>query len=122
MSLSAGPAEGSLNDIVERLLKLVDEENTERSEPHLNHEASSIRLSELFDFRVEYWMGMAEMTGCRGLQDEPRDELEFYELLDLDGSGEQDTDTTVDSMSEAVLMSNWAVVLSGILRTIHISS
>ena len=83
LASSAGPAEGSLNDIVERLLKLVDEENTERSEPHLNHEASSIRLSELFDFGVEYWMGMAEMTGCRGLQDE----LEFYEPLDLDGSG-----------------------------------
>lgn len=38
----------------------------------------------------------------RGLQDE----LEFYELLDLDASGELDTDIAVDGRSEAVLMSN----------------
>jgi hypothetical protein len=41
-------------------------------------------------------------SGSRGLQDE----LEFYELLDMDVLGEQDTDVVVDGMSEAVPMSN----------------
>ena len=50
---------------------------------------------------MDYWLNAAESTGSRGLQD-----LEFYELLDMDGSGEQDTDVVVDGMSEAVLMSN----------------
>jgi len=43
-----------------------------------------VALSELFDFTVEYWMKTAKLTGARGLQDE----LEFYELLDMDGLGE----------------------------------
>ena len=41
-------------------------------------------------------------SGSHGLQDE----LEFYELLDMDVLGEQDTDFVVDDMSEAVPMSN----------------
>jgi hypothetical protein len=41
------------------------------------------------------------VAGTRGLQDE----LEFYKLLDLDASGEQDTDIAIDSILEAVLMS-----------------
>ena len=65
--------------------------------------ASPTKLSDLFDFTVEYWSQTAESTGMRGLQDE----LEFYELLDsMDASGELDTDVVVDGMSEAVLMSN----------------
>ena len=97
---SAGPAEGSLDDIVDGLLKLInDEENTEL---HSTSTASPVQLSELFDFTVEYWMKTAESTGACGLQDE----LEFYELLDMDGLGELDTDIVVDGMSEAVLMSN----------------
>jgi hypothetical protein len=104
LASSAGPAnaEGSLDDIVESLLKLVDEE--ENIESHLSCTAScsQIKLSELFDFTVECWMETAELTGSRGLQDE----LEFCELLDMDGSGEQDTDIMVDGMSEAILMSN----------------
>jgi hypothetical protein len=34
-------------------------------------------------------------------------------------SGEEDTDTMVDSMSEAILMSNWAVVSSEIWHSIQ---
>jgi len=100
LASSAGPAEGSLDDIVEGLLKIVDTE--EYLGPHLSTAASPIKLSDLFDFTVDYWLNAAESTGSRGLQDE----LEFYELLDMDGSGEQDTDVVVDGMSEAVLMSN----------------
>ena len=60
-----------------------------------------LALKDLFDFNIDYWQSSSEVAGTRGLQDE----LEFYELLDLDASGEQDTDIAVDSMSEAVLMS-----------------
>jgi hypothetical protein len=101
LALLAGPAEGSLHDIVESLLKLIDNKE-ENMELHLSCTASPIKLLELFDFTVEYWIKTAELTGSRGLQDE----LEFYELLDMDGSGEQDTDIMVDGMSEAILMSN----------------
>jgi hypothetical protein len=99
---SAGPAEGSPNDIVQRLLNLVGTEGSAESHPHPGPAASPIKLSDLFDFTVGYWSQTVESTGMRGLQDE----LEFYELLDLDASGELDTDVAVDGMSEAVLMSN----------------
>ena len=97
---SAGPADSSLSDIVQSLLKLIDDE--ENIESHASCTALPIKLSDLFDFMVEYWMKAAESTGSHGLQDE----LEFYKLLDMDGSCKQDTDIMVDGMSEAVLMSN----------------
>jgi len=97
---SAGPAEGSLDDIVQSLLNLIDAEDNIESHP--SPTALPIKLSELFDFTVGFWAKTAESTGSRGLQDE----LEFYELLDMDASGELDTDVAVDGMSEAVLMSN----------------
>ena len=55
-------------------------------------------LANLFDFTVDYWLKSSEATGYRGLQDE----LELYELMDMDASGKLDTDV---DMAEAVLMS-----------------
>ncbi|KAF8498475.1 ribonuclease H-like domain-containing protein [Russula emetica] len=100
LASSAGPAESSLDNIVQSLLNLINAENDKESRP--SPTASRIKLAELFDFTVGYWSKTAESTGSRGLQDE----LEFYELLDMDASGELDTDVAVDGMSEAVLMSN----------------
>ncbi|KAF8488358.1 hypothetical protein F5888DRAFT_1623130, partial [Russula emetica] len=100
LASSAGPAESSLDNIVQSLLNLINAENDKESRP--SPTASRIKLAELFDFTVGYWSKTAKSTGSRGLQDE----LEFYELLDMDTSGELDTDVAVDGMSEAVLMSN----------------
>jgi hypothetical protein len=108
----AGPAAGSLDDIAQSLLNLVNaEDDTTESHPSPTGTASPIpiKLSDLFDFTVgSYWSQTVESTGTRGLQDE----LEFYELLDtMDASGELDVDVDVDvgvdGMSEAVLMSNY---------------
>jgi hypothetical protein len=60
-----------------------------------------LTLANLFDFSVDYWVKASEATGNRGLQDE----LDLYELIDLDASGELDTDVDVDGMAEAVLTS-----------------
>jgi hypothetical protein len=100
---SAGPAEGSLDDIVQRLLSFVNaEDNVElHPSPAAASRPSPIKLSDLFNFTAGYWSKTAESIGARGLQDE----LEFYELLDMDASGELDTDVA-DGMSEAILMSN----------------
>ena len=57
-------------------------------------------LASLFDFTVDYWLKSSKVTGYWGLQDE----LELYELMDMDASGELDTDVDVDGMAEAVLM------------------
>lgn len=96
---SAGPAEGSLQSIADNLMAMVDDD--EDIEPIKFPSSLSIKLSDLFDFKVDYWINSSEVAGNRGLQDE----LEFYELIDLDASGEIDTDVDVDGMSEAVLAS-----------------
>ena len=95
---SAGPAEGSLQAIADKLISLANGEDDE-------HESLpstlSFTLADLFDFSVDYWVKASEATGNRGLQDE----LDLYELMDLDASGELDTDVDVDGMAEAVLTS-----------------
>ena len=85
---------------MQNLLNLINAD----SEPEQNHTQSSILLSlkDLFNFEVEYWQNSSNVVGTHGLLDE----LEFYEWLDLDVLGEQDTDITIDNMSEAVLMSH----------------
>jgi len=101
---SAGPAEGSLQAIADGLISMA-KDASELSEEDNEHgpfpSTLSFTLAELFDFSVDYWVQSSEATGNRGLQDE----LELYELVDLDASGELDTDVDVDGMAEAVLSS-----------------
>jgi hypothetical protein len=99
---SAGPAEGSLQAITDRLISMSndDEDNEHESFPS----TLSLTLANLFDFSVDYWVKASEATGNRSLQDE-LDSLDLYELIDLDASGELDTDVDVDGMAEVVLTS-----------------
>jgi hypothetical protein len=53
-----------------------------------SHQLYHLTLANLFDFSVDYRVKASEATGSRGLHDE----LDLYELIDLDASGESDTD------------------------------
>jgi hypothetical protein len=94
---SAGPAEGSLQAITDRLISMSNDDEDNEHVPS----TLLLTLANLFDFSVDYWVKASEATGNRGLQDE----LDLYELIDLDASGELDTDVDVDGMAEAVLTS-----------------
>ena len=96
---SAGPAEGSLHTIADRLIAMANEEDNDENQTDTS--SQKFTLANLFDFTVDYWLKSSEATGYRGLQDE----LELYELMDMDASGELDTDVDIDGMAEAVLMS-----------------
>jgi hypothetical protein len=99
---SAGPvAEGSLQAIADRLISMANEDCDENGEDEPFPSTLSFTLADLFDFSDNYWVKSSEATGNRGLQDE----LDLYELVDLDASGELDTDIDVDGMAEAVLTS-----------------
>jgi hypothetical protein len=74
-----------------------DEDNEHESFPS----TLSFTLANLFDFSVDYWVKASKATGNRGMQNE----LDLYELIDLDASGELDTDVDVNGMAEAVLTS-----------------
>jgi hypothetical protein len=96
---SAGPADGSLQTIADRLISMANDDE------HDEHESFPLTLSftlaNLFDFSVDYWVKSSEATGNRGLQDG----LDMYVLIDLDALGELDTDVDVDGLAEAVLTS-----------------
>jgi len=96
---SAGPAEGSLRTIADQLIAMANEDDDDEDQTAASPQ--TFTLARLFDFTVDYWLKSSEATGYRGLQDE----LELYELMDMDASGELDTDVDVDGMAEAVLMS-----------------
>lgn len=96
---SAGPAEGSLRTIADQLIAMANEDDNDDDQNAASPQ--KFTLTRLFDFTVDYWLKSSEATGYRGLQDE----LELYELIDMDASGELDTDIDVDSMAEALLTS-----------------
>jgi hypothetical protein len=53
----------------------------------------------LFDFTKKSWIPLHELTASRSLDEE----LELYELLDLDAPGEEGINVEIDHTLESVL-------------------
>ncbi len=70
-----------MRGIIQQLIEAVELDNEEPPEPSPN--ALSIPIKDLFDFTQSYWVDSYSKLAMRGLQDE----LELYELLDLDAEG-----------------------------------
>lgn len=62
----------------------------------LNH--TSRKIADIFNFENSVWTEISKELAIRGLDDE----LELYELIDLDAAGEDDS-TMVDEMTQASL-------------------
>ena len=56
----------------------------------------SIPIRDLFDFTQSYWVEAYDKLAMRGLQDE----LELYELLDLDADGDTVENEADDTLNE----------------------
>ena len=56
----------------------------------------SIPIRDLFDFTQSYWVEVYDKLAMRGLQDE----LELYELLDLDADGDTVENEADDTLNE----------------------
>ena len=81
-----------MRGIIQQLVEAVELDNEEPPEPSPN--ALSIPIKDLFDFTQLYWVDSYSKLAMRGLQDE----LELYELLDLDAEG----DTVENEADEAL--------------------
>jgi hypothetical protein len=57
-----------------------------------------VPLQQLFQFADESWVKLIEGFGMRSLEDE----LEFYELVDMDAEGDDDEQTFDDMMSSTI--------------------
>ena len=60
---------------------------------------STISIAELFDFTQRAWILPHERSASRSLHEE----LELYELIDLDGTGEGSVDVEIDHVLESIL-------------------
>ncbi|KAH9162790.1 ribonuclease H-like domain-containing protein [Lactarius sanguifluus] len=85
----------SMRGIAQELIDAVETDNSaEPPEPFSDVLGLSIPIRNLFDFTQLYWVEAYEKLAMRGLQDE----LELYELLDLDAEGD-----TVENEADDVL-------------------
>jgi hypothetical protein len=96
--LPASPVESSvqadgLRGIVETQTRRIAEDETDR-EPVTRSTiiGHPISLSDLFDFSQPHWVQHYENAARRSFDEE----LEMYELLDLDAAGEEEVDVDLD--------------------------
>ena len=59
----------------------------------------SIKINELFDFTQRSWISPHERSASRSLNEE----LELYELLDLDAAGEEGVDVEINHTLDSIL-------------------
>jgi hypothetical protein len=85
------------------LQRLVDDENEQDLEDLGTQSTDAfqlrIKLEDLFNFEDTWWIRTQEQIGMRGLDEE----LEVYELLDMDAIGEDDIDVDVDDMTRELM-------------------
>ncbi|KDQ55684.1 hypothetical protein JAAARDRAFT_208479 [Jaapia argillacea MUCL 33604] len=84
-TLCSGQPDNHIRTIADTLIHMADED--EDDQPHSFPSRISIKLEDLFDFTKDFWVEAHERSGTTSLQEE----LEVYELLDLDADGEDDT-------------------------------
>ena len=82
----------SIRGIVQGLIQSVEIDNSKPADPSPG--TLSIPIKDLFDFTQTYWVQAYDKLAMRGLQDE----LELYELLDLDAEGD-----TIENEADDVL-------------------
>ena len=96
-SLSQDGVAGEFNQIIESFGRLArdDEDDGIEEMPSL----ISITIANLFNFGNRDWIPQHERTASRSLDEE----LELYELVDLDAQGEEDVDVEMDNSLQSVL-------------------
>jgi hypothetical protein len=82
--------------IVQGLIEAVDTDNDLDEPPEPCADVLSIPIRDLFDFTQSYWVEAYDKLAMRGLQDE----LELYELLDLDADGDTVENEADDTLNE----------------------
>ena len=90
-------ARNDFGRIVESFARLAEGDQDEGDVRMPSHISSPI--CELFDFKKNHWVSLHERSASRSLDEE----LEFYELLNLDAPGDEDVNLDVDSTLDSVL-------------------
>lgn len=83
-----------MRGIIQELIEAVAIDNEDPPEP--SPDVLSIPIKDLFDYTQSYWVESYNKLAMRGLQDE----LELYELLDLDAEGDTVENEADDTLNE----------------------
>jgi hypothetical protein len=85
--------------MAEQQSELVDRDETDRM-PVRQSVIGTTPIQALFDFDRSHWVDMYLKSSIRSFDEE----LQLYEMLDLDAEGEQDIDVDVDNDTGDILM------------------
>jgi hypothetical protein len=85
--------------MAEQQSQLVDKDETDRV-PVRQSAIGTTPIQALFDFKRSYWVEMFVKSSIRSFDEE----LQLYEMLDLDADGEQDIDVDVNDDTGDILM------------------
>lgn len=85
-----------MQGIVQKLIDAVDTDNDSDEPPEPSTDMLSIPIRDLFIFTQSYWVEAYDKLAMWGLQDE----LELYELLDLDADGDTVENEADDTLNE----------------------
>jgi hypothetical protein len=86
--------------IVQGFAKLADADQDEEDAQTFSCVPWQVSISKLFDFTKAHWVSKHERSASRSLNEE----LELYELLDLDAPGEEDVDLEIDPTLDSVFV------------------
>ncbi|EPQ51031.1 hypothetical protein GLOTRDRAFT_49718 [Gloeophyllum trabeum ATCC 11539] len=97
-SLEGAERHNTIRNIAATLEQMIEEDTEDTETPYPSK--ISLKLTEIFDFSTQYWTAEYAEKPRRSLDDE----LELYQLLDLDAEGEEvEADFTLDDAAGAVL-------------------
>jgi hypothetical protein len=85
--------------MVEQQVQLVDDDETDCVPVRLS-KIGPTPIVLLFDFSHSHWVEMHSKSSMRSFDEE----LQLYEMLDLDADGEEDIDVNVDDDTGDILM------------------
>jgi hypothetical protein len=83
-----------MHGIAQELIEAVENDDDEAPAPSPN--VLSIPIRDLFNFTQPYWVEAYDKMAMQGLQDE----LQLYELLDLDADGDTIENEADDMLNE----------------------
>jgi len=89
----------SFRSMVEQQSQLVDDDDTDCT-PVRPSTIGLTPIKSLFDFSRSHWVDMYSKSSIRSFNEE----LQLYEMLDLDAEGEDNVDVDVDDNTEDILM------------------
>ena len=96
--------ESAFSTIIAQHTRLLDEDNEDNEPVIVSEDWTKISITQLFNFTSNSWSSRyARYARFAALTFE--EELELYDLLEMDGEGDEDPDAGFDDTTQDILLS-----------------